>query len=269
MKFVKMHGLGNDFIIFDGRYDAINLTKSMVKALADRNKGIGCDQIAIIGSSTSCYATLDFWNSDGTRSDTCGNATRCIGDILFQETNSNYLTLETNERKIECKRDGKSTSVNMGNPLTEWHDSPLSKKVNTMVLDLDGSPTATSMGNPHCTFFVNDFNSINIETVGSNIQKCDLFPQGTNVQFAKIIDRNHVKAKIWERGSGVTLSSGSSSCAITAAGVRRGLLDKMVEIESDGGKLSVNWKQDGIWIKGSTTVVFQGVVSKKFLEEIK
>ena len=269
MNFIKMHGLGNDFIIFDGRQESISLNKSIIEALADRHKGIGCDQIARIGESQSCYATLEFWNSDGSKSDTCGNATRCIGDILFKETDAKHLTLETGERKIECRRDGKTTSVNMGSPLTEWHEIPLSKKVNTIALDLDGSPTATSMGNPHCTFFVDDINFMNIETLGSKIQRCGLFPQGTNVQMAKIIDRNTVKAKIWERGSGVTLSSGSSSCAIVAAGVRRGLLDKMVDIESDGGKLNVNWNQDGIWIKGSTSVVFQGAVSKNFLKEIK
>ena len=269
MNFAKMHGLGNDFIIFDGRHEKINLNKNMIKALADRNKGIGCDQIALIGNSSSYNATLEFWNSDGSRSDTCGNATRCIGDILFQETDSKYLTLETNERIIKCKTDGTTTSVNMGNPLEEWHEIPLSKKVNTISLALDGNPTATSMGNPHCTFFTDDLFSVDIETLGPDIQKCGLFPHGTNVQVAKIIDRNNVRAKIWERGSGVTLSSGSSSCAITAAGVRRGLLDKVVEVESDGGKLNVNWKRDGIWIKGSTSLVYRGVVSKKFLEEIK
>ena len=127
MNFIKMHGLGNDFIIFDARKSPISLNKNMATSLCDRHKGIGCDQIAIINGSACGYAKLEFWNSDGSRSDTCGNATRCIGKILFRETDADNLILETAERQIECKKEGDLISVNMGLPLFEWHESPLSK----------------------------------------------------------------------------------------------------------------------------------------------
>ena len=269
MNFVKMHGLGNDFIIFDGRLEVINLTKELIIALASRHKGVGCDQIAVIGKSKNSHAKLEFWNADGSKSATCGNATRCIGDILFKETTSDFLILETVERKIECKRDGIETCVNMGNPLFAWHEIPLSREMDTLALDLEGKPTATSMGNPHCTFFVSDLTAINIEKIGKSLENNQLFPKGTNVQFARVENRGRVKAKIWERGSGLTLSSGSSACAIVAAGVRRGILNKKVEIDCDGGKLDVIWANDGIWIKGQTSEVFRGSISDKFLEEYK
>ena len=267
MNFIKMHGLGNDFIIFDARKSPITLNKNMAISLSDRNKGIGCDQIAIINDSDYSYAKLEFWNSDGSRSDTCGNATRCIGKILFRETDADNLILETAERQIECKKEGDLISVNMGLPLFEWHEIPLSKEMNTLSLDLEGEPTATSMGNPHCTFFVEDLSKIDVGKVGHEIETDQLFLEGTNVQFVEVIKRNKVKAKIWERGAGITMASGSSSCAIAVAGVRRDLLEREVEIELDGGLLEVKWAEDGVWLKGPTSEVYEGTISKSFFKE--
>ena len=180
MNFIKMHGLGNDFVIFDARKSPITLNKNMAIALSDRNKGIGCDQIATINDSDYSYAKLEFWNSDGSRSDTCGNATRCIGKILFRETDADNLILETAERQIECKKEGDLISVNMGLPLFEWHEIPLSKEMNTVSLDLEGQPTATSMGNPHCTFFVDDLSKIDVSKVGHEIETDQLFPKAVS-----------------------------------------------------------------------------------------
>ena len=267
MNFIKMHGLGNDFVIFDARKSPINLNKAMTIAISDRYKGIGCDQIAIINHSISNYAKLEFWNSDGSRSDTCGNATRCIGKILFRETDTDHLILETAERQIECKKEGDLISVNMGLPLFEWHEIPLSKKMDTLSLKLEGEPTATSMGNPHCTFFVDDLSKIDVSKCGPKIETDQLFPEGTNVQFVKVRKRNKVKAKIWERGAGLTMASGSSSCAIAVAGVRRGLLEGEVEVELDGGLLEVKWAEDGVWLKGPTSEVYEGTISESFFKE--
>ena len=267
MNFIKMHGLGNDFVIFDARKSPITLNKAMTIAISDRYKGIGCDQIAIINHSISNYAKLEFWNSDGSRSDTCGNATRCIGKILFRETDTDHLILETAERQIECKKEGDLISVNMGLPLFEWHEIPLSKKMDTLSLKLEGEPTATSMGNPHCTFFVDDLSKIDVSKCGHKIETDQLFPEGINVQFVEVRKRNKVKAKIWERGAGLTMASGSSSCAIAVAGVRRGLLEREVEVELDGGILEVKWAEDGVWLKGPTSEVYEGTISESFFKE--
>ncbi len=267
MNFVKMHGLGNDFIIFDARKSPVKLSKEITIALSDRHKGVGCDQVAIISKSSDCYARLKFWNSDGSESYTCGNATRCVGRILFQETDVDSLMLETGERKVECKKDGDLISVNMGVPLFKWHEIPLSRELETLTLDLEGEPTATSMGNPHCTFFVKDLSAIDVHKVGRKVETNKLFPNGTNVQFVEVKTRNKVKAKIWERGVGVTMASGSSSCAIAVAGVRRGLLDREVKIELDGGLLEVKWADNGVWLKGPVSKVYEGTISEDFFKE--
>lgn len=266
MDFIKMHGLGNDFVIFDARKSPIYLTKEKVLALSHRNKGIGCDQVATINNSKTQNAKLEFWNFDGSKSLTCGNATRCIAELLFRETHSNLLSLETNERQIECKREKAGISINMGEPLLNWHQIPLSQETDTLELDLDGAPTATSMGNPHCTFFVENLAKVDISKIGKRVEKHYLFPEGTNVQFVEIIARDRVKAKIWERGVGLTLSSGSSSCAMVVAGVRRNLLDKKVTVELDGGNLGVFWADNGAWLSGPTTEVFTGRIPDNFFE---
>ena len=256
-----MHGCGNDFVIIDNRNQQLELNNDEIKLICDRHYGIGCDQLVVMNNNNSdnVLAYALFWNSDGSVSATCGNATRCIASILFKETGKETLNIETPNGVIECyKKNNKLISVNMGKPKISWDEIPLSKEVSTLKLPLEGEPTGTNFGNPHCTFFVDDLNKLNVQNHGSIIETHTLFPQKTNVQYVKIFDRGHIRMRVWERGCGITLASGSSSCAAVDAGIRRGLLDNRVTVELEGGTVEVEKKVTGVWLTGPTKNVFSG-----------
>ena len=268
LPFMKMHGLGNDFVVIDARKGEVALSKKIISGIADRHFGVGFDQLAVI-SKGEFDAHLTFYNADGSESLACGNATRCIARYLMDETSKENLILTTMHGQIPAVDLGNGvTSVNMGKPGLEWNKVPLSENIPTLELPIEGSPTATGMGNPHCTFFVEDAEKINLEEMGPKFEKHPLFPERTNVQFASIIARDQIRMRVWERGAGVTLASGSSSCATAVAANRKGLTEKKVQIELDGGILSVDWRQDGVWMTGPTMQVFTGSFSKEFLKSL-
>ena len=265
---MKMHGLGNDFVVLDARARDINVSPALASALADRHRGIGYDQLAMIGTGAG-DAHLSFWNADGSVSQACGNATRCIARFLFDETGKDNLHLTTIRGDLYAvdKGDG-LTSVNMGQPMTDWQDIPLTEAMDTTELPIEGGPTATSMGNPHCTFFVEDATAIPLEQFGPRYEYHPLFPERTNVQVASVIAPDHLRMRVWERGVGVTLASGSSSCATAVAAVRRGVTGRKVRIDLDGGTLEIDWRDDGVWMTGRTTHVCDGVLTAEFLNSI-
>ena len=268
LPFMKMHGLGNDFVVIDAREGEVALSKKIIKGIADRHFGVGFDQLAVI-SKGEFDAHLTFYNADGSGSLACGNATRCIARYLMDEASKENLMLTTMHGQIPAVDLGDGvTSVNMGKPELEWNKVPLSENIPTLELPIEGSPTATGMGNPHCTFFVEDTEKINLEQMGPKFENHPLFPERTNVQFASIIARDQIRMRVWERGAGVTLASGSSSCATAVAANRKGLTEKKVQIELDGGILSVDWRQDGVWMTGPTMQVFTGSFSKEFLKSL-
>ena len=268
LPFMKMHGLGNDFVVIDARKGEVALSKTIISGIADRHVGVGFDQLAVI-SKGEFDAHLTFYNADGSGSLACGNATRCIARYLMDETSKENLILTTMHGQIPAVDLGNGvTSVNMGKPGLEWNKVPLSENIPTLELPIEGSPTATGMGNPHCTFFVEDAEKINLEEMGPKFENHPLFPERTNVQFASIIARDQIRMRVWERGVGVTLASGSSSCATAVAANRKGLTEKKVQIELDGGILSVDWRQDGVWMTGPTMQVFTGSFSKEFLKSL-
>ena len=268
LPFMKMHGLGNDFVVIDAREGEVALSKKIISGIADRHFGVGFDQLAVI-SKGEFDAHLTFYNADGSESLACGNATRCIARYLMDETSKENLILTTMHGQIPAVDLGNGvTSVNMGKPGLEWNKVPLSENIPTLELPIEGSPTATGMGNPHCTFFVEDAEKINLEEMGPKFENHPLFPERTNVQFASIIARDQIRMRVWERGAGVTLASGSSSCATAVAANRKGLTEKKVQIELDGGILSVDWRQDGVWMTGPTMQVFTGSFSKEFLKSL-
>ena len=268
LPFMKMHGLGNDFVVIDAREGEVALSKKIISGIADRHFGVGFDQLAVI-SKGEFDAHLRFYNADGSESLACGNATRCIARYLMDETSKENLILTTMHGKIPAVDLGNGvTSINMGKPGLEWNQVPLSENIPTLELPIEGSPTATGMGNPHCTFFVEDAEKINLEEMGPKFENHPLFPERTNVQFASIIARDQIRMRVWERGAGVTLASGSSSCATAVAANRKGLTEKKVQIELDGGILSVDWRQDGVWMTGPTMQVFTGSFSKEFLKSL-
>jgi len=267
ISFLKMHGLGNDFVIIDSRHKRINLTADIIRKLGDRNFGVGFDQLGIIQNSEVSDAHLTFFNSDGSISATCGNATRCIANFLMLETKKDKIDLSTDHISLQALReiDG-SVSVNMGLPEIHWQKIPLLKEVDTLFLPIPGQPTATSMGNPHCSFFVDNLDQVKIEAEGAKIENHPLFPQKTNVQFVSVVSQDRLRVRVWERGVGVTKASGSSACAVVAASVRRKITGNQVHVDLDGGTMVVNYKDDGIWMNGPTMHVFDGQLHTQFLD---
>ncbi len=258
--FMKMHGLGNDFVVVDARARAVEITPELARTLADRHRGVGFDQLAVIEAAEGADARLTFYNSDGTPAGACGNATRCIARHLMDEATKPAVTLFT-ERGTLTAHDagGGLTSVNMGAPQLLWHEIPLARELDTLELPIDGAPSATSMGNPHCTFFVADIAAVDLPVLGPQMEHHPLFPARTNVQFAQVIGPDHLRMRVWERGAGITLASGTSSCATAVAAHRRGLTGRAVTIDLDGGRIEIDWRDDGVWMTGPTAHVFDGV----------
>jgi diaminopimelate epimerase len=258
--FMKMHGLGNDFVVVDGRVRAVDVTAELARRMADRQRGVGFDQLAVITSEDGADARLTFFNADGSRSAACGNATRCIARFLMDTSAQNTLALVTDRGRLEARDAGGGlTSVNMGPPQLLWHEIPLAGEIDTLALPIEGAPTATGMGNPHCTFFVDDAEAVDLASLGPATEHHPLFPERTNVQFAHLIGPDHLRMRVWERGTGITLASGSSSCATAVAAHRRGLTGRAVSIELDGGTILIDWRDDGVWMTGPTAHVFDGV----------
>lgn len=268
LPFMKMHGLGNDFVVVDARTLATQMTPGMAKAIGDRHFGVGFDQLAVISKGTG-DAHLTFYNADGSLSAACGNATRCIARYLMDETGEARLHLTTDRGDLYAEDQGGGiTSVNMGQPQLLWHEVPLAQEMDTLALPIDGAPTATGMGNPHCTFFVEDAGAVELETFGPAIEHHPLYPQRTNVQVAQVVGPDHIRMRVWERGVGVTWASGSSSCACAVAAARRGLTGRKVQIDLDGGTLHIDWREDGVWMTGPTVHVFSGTLTSAFLDSI-
>ena len=254
LPFLKMHGLGNDFVVIDARERNIELSDKIISGIADRHFGVGFDQLAVISTGES-DAHLSFYNSDGSESFACGNATRCIARYLMDESSNENLTLTTKHGTIPAVDLGNGfISVNMGQPQLEWDKVPLSENIQTLELPIEGSPTATGMGNPHCTFFVEDAEKINLKEMGLKFENHHLFPERTNVQFASISAPDQIRMRVWERGAGVTLASGSSSCATAVAGILKNLIEKTVDIEFNLGRLSIS-------IDNNNSVHMKGPVS--------
>ena len=268
LPFMKMHGLGNDFVVVDARAQTFEITPEMARGIGHRQFGIGFDQLAVIGEGTG-DAHLTFYNSDGSLSAACGNATRCIARFLMDQSGRTDLHLTTTRGDLAAVDAGNGlVSVNMGHPQLNWDEVPLARDMDTLELPIDGTPTATGMGNPHCTFFVEDVDAIDLPTFGTQIEHHPLYPERTNVQIAQIIGPDHIRMRVWERGVGVTLASGSSSCATGVAAARRGLTGRKVRIDLDGGTLHVDWRDDGVWMTGPTMHVASGVLTQTFLDSL-
>ena len=265
--FMKMHGLGNDFVVIDERRTPVAMTPLLAALLADRHRGVGFDQLAVIGPDDAADLSLLFYNADGSISAACGNATRCVARHEMTRTGKAALTIRTERGLLDVVDAGHGlTSVNMGRPQLDWRDIPLAREVDTLALPLEGAPVATGMGNPHCTFFVADAEAVDLAARGAEIEHHPLFPQRTNVQFAHLIGPDHLRMRVWERGTGITLASGSSSCAVAVAAARRALTGRAVTIELDGGTITVDWRDDGVSMTGPTAHVFDGVLTAEFLE---
>lgn len=268
LSFHKMHANGDDFVIVDSRKSPDPITSKLARRMGDRNRGVGFNQLAVVLDCDDADARLIFWNADGSTLEACGSATRGAADMLMRESNRTSVALRTDRGLLNCERTSTGAiSVNMGEPLLGWTDIPLALEMDTSVLPLAGSPIACSMGNPHCTYFVDDLTAVEIATIGPTIETNTLFPRRTNVHFVQIIDRQHIRLRIWERGGGIPLGSGSCSCGAVVNGIRRGLLDNCVEVECDGGTVTVQWDGAGpVFLTGPVKKIFSGVITDSLLK---
>ena len=266
LPFMKMHGLGNDFVVIDSRGREAVMTADLARAIGDRHWGVGFDQLAEIRDAADADFALDFWNSDGSSAATCGNATRCVCDFIMAEQGISQIRLVTARGDLQALRraDG-LVSVNMGTPQLDWADVPLARAMDTLHLPLPGDPVAIGMGNPHAVFFVDDAEGIDLLQRGPEVEHDPLFRQRTNVEFVTVTGPDRMRMRVWERGAGVTLACGSGVCAVTVAAHLRGLTGRSVQIDVDGGMLEVDWRDDGVWLTGPVAHVFDGVLSAAFV----
>jgi diaminopimelate epimerase len=260
LSFMKMHGAGNDFVVIDARAAEPDMTPDLARALGDRHRGIGFDQLAVIRPSGPADLALEFWNSDGSRSAACGNATRCIAAWVMAQTGRDALRIETGRGELAARREDGAVWVNMGLPLQRWDQIPLAQAADCDRLPIPGEPVATGMGNPHCTFFVADAEAADLAAFGA-YETHPLFPERTNVQVAQMAGADTLRVRVWERGVGPTLASGSSACAVASAARRRGLAGDRVRLDLDGGRLEVALRADGAWLTGPSAHVFDGVLA--------
>lgn len=268
-KFVKMHGLGNDFAIFDGRLKRLDFLPVEIKAMGDRRTGIGFDQMVIIdGGKGGVDAFLRIYNADGGEVSACGNATRCIARLLIDELKKKEILLETKAGKLEAWESGDRITVNMGPALLEWSEIPLSRKMDTLTVQVEEgvlkAPVAVNMGNPHAVFFVNksELESVPLTELGPRVEHHPLFPERVNVEVAHVENPGRIKMRVWERGVGITQACGTGACAVAVAGVRRGLSQRKVTVVLEGGELDIEWREiDGyVLMTGAVAEVYRGEI---------
>ncbi len=266
LPFRKMHGAGNDFVILDSRGMAPVCTPELARKIGDRHRGVGFDQLAEIRNSDDADIHIDFWNSDGSRAGACGNATRCIAWMVMSETGVEHLTIRTSRGILIGQMIDGAPWINMGPPQLTWSEVPLSKDVDLQQLPLDGEPVAVGMGDPHAVRFVDDVMSVDVAEWGARVEHDPLFPQATNVEFAQIRSRDEIRMRVWERGTGITLACGSGACATAVAAHQRGLTDRRVHMELDGGWLTLDWRDDGVWMTGPVAHVFDATLTPDWLD---
>ena len=276
--FEKMHGLGNDFVIFDqADQHAVDMIAANAADIADRRRGIGCDQILIITQAAAQAADSDarliILNSDGSMAEACGNGTRCVAELLMRRLGKDHVTIISDGISdglaLEAWRSGAAeVSVNMGQPRFGWQDIPLRQEADTTSLHLhEDLPTAMAIniGNPHCVFVVPDAETAPVADLGPVIETHSMFPQKTNVEFISLIDKDHIRMRVWERGAGITSACGSGATAAAIAAHRLGLTSPQVKVELDGGKLMIDWRDDGAIMTGPVSDVFQGQITLPFV----
>jgi diaminopimelate epimerase len=251
--FVKMNGLGNDFVVVEARTQPFRPSGDEVRAWADREKGVGFDQLIALEPSDDADVFMRVWNADGSEVETCGNALRCVGWLLMEASGRDRALIDTAAGPIEAVRaDAGAIAVDMGAPRLDWTEIPMAEDMDTRNIELQlgpidkpiiHTPGAVSMGNPHVVFFVDDAEKAPVREAGSLIENHPLFPEGVNVGFAEVKARDRIRLRVWERGAGLTRACGTGACAALVAASRRNLVDRSAALELDGGELHIDWRE--------------------------
>lgn len=260
VSFTKMHGLGNDFIVLDARGEALPgaMTQARAAALADRNTGIGCDQLIVLEPADDADFTMRIYNQDGGEVEACGNATRAVGLLV-----GGTCRIATAGGLLETRAGDTGIAVDMGEPRLEWEQIPLAYAMDTLAMPLGWdeleNPVAVNVGNPHAVFFVADNHAVELERLGPLIEHDPVFPARVNVNVATVIDRSNIRLRVWERGVGETRACGTGACATAIAAMRRGLVEREVTVTLPGGPLVIGWGADNrITMTGPATESFRG-----------
>ncbi|WP_374763289.1 diaminopimelate epimerase [Yunchengibacter salinarum] len=263
MDFAKMHGLGNDFVVIDARQSGLVLDTADVRHIADRHRGVGCDQLILLRDSARADVFMEIHNADGSRVGACGNATRCIGAKLTAETGRDRITIETDAGLLSAERTADGIRVDMGRPRLDWDAIPLARPMDTAHMDLtvgllnDG--VAVNLGNPHIVFFPGAEAGIDLARLGPLVEHDALFPERVNVSIATLAGPDHLRLGVWERGAGITQACGTAACAAAVAAHRRGLTGRRVAVDLDGGRLDITLEDTGhVSMTGPATHVFDG-----------
>ncbi|MBK8176294.1 MAG: diaminopimelate epimerase [Rhodospirillales bacterium] len=264
--FVKMHGLGNDFVVVDARSQAFSPAGAQVRALADRRTGVGCDQLIVIEPASNALADafMRIRNADGSEVAACGNATRCVASLLMREKAAPHAIIETAAGLLDAEAAANGMiSIDMGRIGLDWRDIPLAEAANTLHLGISAGPlrdpAAVSIGNPHAVFFVDDAEGVALDVFGPMIETHPLFPERTNVEAAQVLAADRIRLRVWERGAGLTRACGTGACATVVAASRRGLTGRAATVVLDGGSLHIEWlRDDHVLMTGPVATVFTG-----------
>jgi len=273
--FLKMHGLGNDFVVFDGRKSGIPLEPALARAVADRRLGIGCDQVIVMEpSKNGAEIAMRILNADGGEVESCGNAARCIARLLMEEKDVASVKIDTAGGPLLCTDAGHGlVTVDIGAPHLDWKDIPLAQALDTNAfgISVDGTlfeASAVNVGNPHCVLFVDDAEKARVAELGPKLEHHPLFPARANIEFVSVLSPDRLRMRVWERGVGITRACGTGACATAVAAHRRGLAGRNVDIVLDGGELNIQWRagDDHILMTGPSSLSFAGEVDLAALE---
>jgi diaminopimelate epimerase len=276
--FLKMHGLGNDFVVLDARAAALDLTPERRRAIADRRLGVGCDQLIVLEPPTEREADvfMRIYNPDGGEAGACGNATRCVASVVMDERKTDQVTVQTIAGLLESQKTGVGSnglpviSVDMGLARLDWREIPVREACDTNHMPVGvgplQDPVGTNMGNPHATFFVDDAAAIPLGELGPKLEHDRFFPERVNVGVAQLLGDGRLRLRVWERGAGITLACGSGACAAVVAASRRGLVPRKADVVLEGGTLTIEWlRDDHVLMTGGIAVAFKGELDRSLL----
>jgi diaminopimelate epimerase len=266
LPFTKMHGLGNDFVVIDARERPLALTDDQKRRIADRRRGIGCDQLIVLERSAGADVFMRIFNPDGSEAGACGNATRCIAGRLMAERGVERIVVETISGRLETRAaDRGDITVDMGEAKTDWRDIPVAEECDTLHLPVRLGPlldpVGVNVGNPHAVFFVSDVATIDLEKLGPELEHAPLFPERANIEIVQRLASGRLRMRVWERGAGITQACGSGACATLVAAARRGITVRKAEVVLDGGTLTIEWLPNNhVLMTGGWTASFQGEI---------
>ena len=275
--FLKMHGAGNDFVVLDLRQSSLRVDAALARALADRRKGVGCDQVISMEPSAQGDVFMRIHNPDGSEAQACGNGTRCVASLLLAENGAAETVIETRAGRLagRLSADG-LVQIDMGPAYLDWRDIPLAREMDSLELDLilqseQGpdlqGPCAVGMGNPHAVFFVDDLAAIDIAAAGPVLERHEMFPERANIGFVQVLAPDRLRLRVWERAAGLTLACGSGACAALVAAVRRGKCGRRAHLVVDGGELIIEWRESDshVLMSGAVATSYSGFLDASLL----